>query len=168
MSVDGSGLTRLTDALGQYSSAALSPDGRHIAFVAERNGQRDIYVMNIDGSEQTNLTNDPARDGSPEWSSRYPPPSISSSATEPFNRRLCRSRRAANAYHLNVGFRAMVMQEVDVFHPVQCPVDFHQERYAINRTGQRHLFGIAKRVASRPQTGSIWPSVALLRPKQAP
>ena len=39
-----------------------------IAFMSSRDGDFDIYVMNADGSEQNNLTNNPARDSSPAWS----------------------------------------------------------------------------------------------------
>ncbi|GAH70395.1 unnamed protein product, partial [marine sediment metagenome] len=39
-----------------------------IAFVSDRDGNWEIYVMNADGSEQTRLTNDPALDGCPIWS----------------------------------------------------------------------------------------------------
>jgi Tol biopolymer transport system component len=40
-----------------------------IAFTSYRGGNYDIYIMNAkDGSEQTNLTNDPARDENPAWS----------------------------------------------------------------------------------------------------
>jgi TolB protein len=33
-----------------------SPDGKTIGFVSNRSGNRDIYVMNADGSRQPNLT----------------------------------------------------------------------------------------------------------------
>ena len=33
-----------------------------IAFVSDRNGNDEIYVMNTDGSNQTNLTNGPKMD----------------------------------------------------------------------------------------------------------
>ena len=39
-----------------------------IAFVSERDGNDEIYVMNVDGSEQKNLTNNPAYDTGPSWS----------------------------------------------------------------------------------------------------
>jgi len=39
-----------------------------IAFVSNRDGNGEIYVMNADGSEQKNLTNSPAYDGYPCWS----------------------------------------------------------------------------------------------------
>jgi len=46
---------------------AHSASGR-IAFVSDRDGNREIYVMNADGTGQTRLTNNPAWDGSPAWS----------------------------------------------------------------------------------------------------
>ena len=39
-----------------------------IAFVSNRVGNHEIYVMNTDGSNQRRLTNHPARDYSPAWS----------------------------------------------------------------------------------------------------
>ena len=45
----------------------LSDQGR-IAFVSTRAGNAEIYVMNADGSDQTNLINDPAVDSAPTWS----------------------------------------------------------------------------------------------------
>ena len=38
-----------------------------IAFVSERDGNREIYVMNADGSNQKRLTNHPAMDYDPCW-----------------------------------------------------------------------------------------------------
>ena len=46
-----------------------SPDGRKIAFVSDRVADYEIYVMNADGTDQTNLTNDPDGDDErPTWS----------------------------------------------------------------------------------------------------
>jgi hypothetical protein len=39
-----------------------------IAFVSERDGNPEIYVMNVDGSGLTRLTNNPAGDYAPAWS----------------------------------------------------------------------------------------------------
>jgi Tol biopolymer transport system component len=45
-----------------------SPDGTKIAFTSTRDGNEEVYVMNADGSGQTNLTNHPASDIFPAWS----------------------------------------------------------------------------------------------------
>jgi len=45
-----------------------SPTASKIAFMSDRNGNRDIYLMNADGSELQNLTNTPHPEGRPEWS----------------------------------------------------------------------------------------------------
>ncbi|WP_225990646.1 TolB family protein [Bacillus luti] len=39
-----------------------------IAFSSNRDGNFEIYVMNPDGSNQTNITNNPADDSEPAWS----------------------------------------------------------------------------------------------------
>ncbi|MDH7487826.1 MAG: hypothetical protein QHJ81_16325 [Anaerolineae bacterium] len=44
-----------------------SPDGTQIAFWSNRTGRRQIWVMNADGSEQRNLSNNPYNDWDPVW-----------------------------------------------------------------------------------------------------
>ena len=39
-----------------------------IAFKSDRDGNSEIYVMDADGSNQVNLTNNPATDSIPSWS----------------------------------------------------------------------------------------------------
>src|SRR6187455_2192730 len=55
-------------ARGDVQTPAWSPDGRKLAFVSERDGNAEIYVMNADGSEQENLTRQPSSDSHPSWS----------------------------------------------------------------------------------------------------
>jgi TolB protein len=50
-----------------YYDAAWSPDGRRIAFSNDRDGNREIYVMNADGSEVRRLTNSLGVDFAPSW-----------------------------------------------------------------------------------------------------
>jgi TolB protein len=56
-----------------------SPDGTQIAFISDRDGDvmaygdvvglvPEVYVMNADGTGQTNLTNNPTADDEPAWS----------------------------------------------------------------------------------------------------
>jgi TolB protein len=49
-------------------SVAISPDASRIAFAGTKDGLDDIYVMNADGSDLLQLTNDPATDQFPQWS----------------------------------------------------------------------------------------------------
>ena len=52
-----------------FRSPAWSPDGKYIAYVAEKKGESlEIYVMNADGSNQIRITNSPGRDFAPAWS----------------------------------------------------------------------------------------------------
>jgi Tol biopolymer transport system component len=69
MMADGSGLTRLTrNRTGSDQAPTWSPDGTQIAFAAIRGDESDIYVVDADGSNLTQLTHDPATDTDPEWS----------------------------------------------------------------------------------------------------
>ena len=48
--------------------AAMSPDGKSIAFVSSRSGQADIWVLELKSKKLRNLTNNPAGDFRPSWS----------------------------------------------------------------------------------------------------
>jgi Tol biopolymer transport system component/uncharacterized protein YjdB len=63
-------LTRLTQATDTTTSndPAFSPDGSRIAFVSQRDGNPEIYVMNADGRGAARITNDPQGDGRPAFS----------------------------------------------------------------------------------------------------
>jgi len=52
----------------QPPSTAVPPSTQCIAFTTERDGNREVYVMNSDGTELRNLTQHPAQDGDPTWS----------------------------------------------------------------------------------------------------
>ncbi|MDR1988829.1 MAG: hypothetical protein LBQ09_01205 [Acidobacteriaceae bacterium] len=77
-------MTRLTTARGYDAEASYSPDGKRIVFTSMRSAYdhplndkekkwleenpsnfADIYIMNADGSGQTQLTNTPGYDGGP-------------------------------------------------------------------------------------------------------
>ena len=47
---------------------ALSPDGTKIAFSSTRDGNYEIYLINVDGTGVVRLTNDPGGDIMPAWS----------------------------------------------------------------------------------------------------
>ena len=61
-------IRRVTDDPGFDTYPAWSPKGDKIAFTSTRSGNADIYVMNADGTEVTQLTHSAAKDGIPTWS----------------------------------------------------------------------------------------------------
>jgi len=68
---DGSGLANLTNSPGTDTDPVWSSDGRLIAFVSSRDGNREIYVMGADGSDPINVSNSPQIDEfSPAWRPR--------------------------------------------------------------------------------------------------
>jgi len=65
----GMGLERLTDDAAYDDQAALSPDGRSMAFVSTRgDGTTDIYVLDLASKSIRNLTSSPGGDFRPAWS----------------------------------------------------------------------------------------------------
>ena len=78
MEVDGKNQRRLINNPASDYSPSWSPDGKRIAFVSERAGHAhrripglhtsEIYVMDADGSNQLNLTNNLTEDRYPAWS----------------------------------------------------------------------------------------------------
>jgi len=46
---------------------AQAPQQAQIAFYSNRDGNDEIYVMDADGKNQRNLTNNPAGDWAPSW-----------------------------------------------------------------------------------------------------
>ena len=46
---------------------SISPDGHHIAYTSASDGQRDIWVADLNGQYPKRITNDAAADGNPLW-----------------------------------------------------------------------------------------------------
>jgi Tol biopolymer transport system component len=47
---------------------AVSPDGTRIAFLSDRDGPTDVYVIGADGTGEIRLTRTPEAEGQPAWS----------------------------------------------------------------------------------------------------
>jgi dipeptidyl aminopeptidase/acylaminoacyl peptidase len=71
MSANGGNITRLTTATNTDFFPSWSPDGSKIAFASKRTGTHEIFVMNADGTAQTQVTNcaiEGAQCSAPSWS----------------------------------------------------------------------------------------------------
>ena len=77
MDDDGKNQRNLTNHPSDDYAPSWSPDGTRIVFMSDRDGHVpkggvlpnfEIYVMDADGGNQQNLTNDPSHDISPAWS----------------------------------------------------------------------------------------------------
>ena len=64
----GGSASAVTHHHGTDFNAALAPDGRKIAFVSERDGNMELYVVHRDGSGLRRLTDNFALDDHPTWS----------------------------------------------------------------------------------------------------
>ena len=61
-------LTRLTFGPGLQTDPTLSPDGRFLAYAADRAGNFDIWVQPVAGGDPVQVTKDPEPDTQPAWS----------------------------------------------------------------------------------------------------
>jgi Tol biopolymer transport system component len=75
MRAQGGSLIRLTNNAANDTDAAFSPDGEQIAFLSDRGGNTDIYVMDAkdsdndgNGDNLARFTDNAAFDGDPAWS----------------------------------------------------------------------------------------------------
>ena len=67
------GLLQLTKNEVVDWQPSWSPDGTKIAFSSKRDGNWEIYVMDANGQNQVNLTNNPAKDITATWLSQTLP-----------------------------------------------------------------------------------------------
>lgn len=62
------GTPRLVTPMAPSYLHGWSPDGKTLAYCAERNGEFDIYTIPAEGGEETRLTNTPGLNDGPEYS----------------------------------------------------------------------------------------------------
>jgi len=65
---DGKDPRRLTSAPAEENNPYFSPDGEHIAYAADYEGNTDVYVMPVAGGQPTRLTWHPGNDIPVGWS----------------------------------------------------------------------------------------------------
>jgi len=65
---DGSNPVKLTDIKGYDAEATISPMGDKIIFTSTRDGDIELYSMNLDGSDVKRLTSQPGYDGGAYYS----------------------------------------------------------------------------------------------------
>jgi uncharacterized repeat protein (TIGR01451 family) len=67
MNADGSDVTRLTDYRG-HEWPAFSPDGSKLVYMSRRDGETELYMINVDGSNERSITRRAAGyDDHPIW-----------------------------------------------------------------------------------------------------
>ena len=71
MNADGTGIKQVTDMVGNEHAPSWSPDGAQIVFSSNRGGQRQLWIMNADGSDQRPLTDPSFEAWDPVWV-KYP------------------------------------------------------------------------------------------------
>ena len=64
----GSQIRRLTSGAGDNEDPSWSPDGRFVAFTSTRNGRREIFIMDADGSAPHPLVELKGNSFTPSWS----------------------------------------------------------------------------------------------------
>jgi Tol biopolymer transport system component len=65
---NGSDVKRITTTPGYDAEAVISPNGKKITFTSMRDGDLDIYTMDLDGRNVRRLTSEIGYDGGPFWS----------------------------------------------------------------------------------------------------
>jgi len=65
---NGTDLKQITNTPGYDAEAVISPNGKRVTFTSMRNGDLDIYTMDLDGRNVKQLTSEIGYDGGPFWS----------------------------------------------------------------------------------------------------
>ncbi len=68
MPIAGGRATRLTQGMAYDVQPRFSPDGQRVAFVSDRSGSENVWIMSVDGADTVQLTKGKTGDVlSPEW-----------------------------------------------------------------------------------------------------
>ncbi len=112
-----------TKGVGTNYLPVFSPDGKQIAFMSGRDGNPEIYAMNVDGSNLRRLTNHPAGESSPTWSPSGAQIAFTSDRTG-----------KAQIYVMNSadgsGLRRLTVNESEADRPTWSPAPFNEIAYS--------------------------------------
>jgi len=112
-----------TKGVGTNYLPVFSPDGKQIAFMSGRDGNPEIYAMNVDGSNIRRLTNNPAGESSPTWSPSGAQIAFTSDRTG-----------KAQIYVMNSsdgsGLRRLTVDESEADRPTWSPAPFNEIAYS--------------------------------------
>ena len=61
-------LLNLTDSTATDYNPVWSPDGSKIVISSDRDGNYELYLIDLASNQQTRLTDNPGFDGQPTWS----------------------------------------------------------------------------------------------------
>jgi len=67
---DGSGARQVTTGDGHDLDPSWSLDGARLAFASDRDGDFDLYVVDVETGEVEQVTNDDGADRTPSWGER--------------------------------------------------------------------------------------------------
>jgi len=68
LDLDAARIRKIIDGPGNNSYPAFKPDGTKLAFTSDRDGNKEIYLADWDGSNQQRLTNNKVNDDNASWS----------------------------------------------------------------------------------------------------
>ncbi len=112
-----------TKGVGTNYLPVFSPDGKQIAFMSGRDGNPEIYAMNVDGTNLRRLTNNPAGESSPTWSPSGSQIAFTSDRTG-----------KAQIYVMNSadgsGVRRLTVNESEADRPTWSPPPFNEIAYS--------------------------------------
>ncbi len=68
VNIEDDSLTKITDGSGNILNFSWSPDGDHLAFDSNKDGDYEIYTIRVDGTQLKQLSSNDIQDNDPSWS----------------------------------------------------------------------------------------------------